>query len=127
MDMPDYLRTVYSPDEVPLPPGVPNMALQRRFQHIRNQVWCGGDPRSGHTSHTRNDTIPKGEPETEADIRKFIAEYYGMIHNIDWNLGRILNALDRQGVAEDTVVMFFSDHGDMCGCLLYTSPSPRDS
>lgn len=115
MDMPDYLREVYSPDEIPLPPGVPNMALQRRFQKIRNEVWCGGDPRSGHTSHARQDTIPKGEPETEADIREFIAEYYGMIHNIDWNLGRILNELDRQGVANDTVVMFFSDHGDMCG------------
>lgn len=115
MDMPDYLRRIYKPEEVPLPPGVPDMALQRRFQHLRNEVWCGGDPRSGHHSHARQDTIPVGEPETEADIREFIAEYYGMIHNIDWNVGRILNALDRLGVTEDTVVMFFSDHGDMCG------------
>ena len=38
-----------------------------------------------------------------------------MIHNIDWNVGRILNELDRQDVADDTVVLFFSDHGDMCG------------
>ena len=38
-----------------------------------------------------------------------------MIHNIDWNVGRILNQLDRQGIADDTVVLFFSDHGDMCG------------
>ena len=38
-----------------------------------------------------------------------------MIYNIDWNVGRILNALDRQGVADETVVLFFSDHGDMCG------------
>ena len=115
MDIPDYLRDVYSPDEIPLPPGVPNMELQRRFQRIRNEVWCGGDPRSGHASHARHDTIPKGEPETEEDIRRFIAEYYGMIHNIDFNVGRILNELDRQGVADNTVVMFFSDHGDMCG------------
>ena len=115
MDMPDYLRTVYNPDEVQLPAGVPNMELQRRFQKIRNEVWCGGDPRSGHASHTAYDTKPVGEPETEAEIRRFIAEYYGMIHNIDWNVGRILNELDRQGIADDTVVLFFSDHGDMFG------------
>lgn len=115
MDMPDYLRTVYSPDEIQLPPGVPDMELQRSFQKKRNEVWCGGDPRSGHTSHAAYDTKPVGEPETEAEIRQFMAEYYGMIHNIDWNLGRILNELDRQGVADNTVVMFFSDHGDMCG------------
>lgn len=115
MDMPDYLRTVYSPDEIQLPPGVPNSELQRTFQKKRNEVWCGGDPRSGHSSHAAYDKKPVGEPETEAEIRQFMAEYYGMIHNIDWNLGRILNELDRQGVADNTVVMFFSDHGDMCG------------
>ena len=115
MDMPDYLRSVYSPEEVPLPPGVPDMALQRSFQRMRNEVLCGGDPRSGHTSHAAYDTKPVGEPETEADIRQFIAEYYGMIHNIDWNLGRILNQLDALGIADDTMVVFFSDHGDMCG------------
>ncbi len=115
MQMPEYLRHVYSPDEVPLPPGVPNMELQASFQKFRNEVLCGGHPKSGHSSHAAYETKPVGEPETEAEIRQFIAEYYGMIHNIDMNLGRILNALDRHGVADDTVVFFFSDHGDMCG------------
>ncbi len=115
MEMPDYLRTVYAPDEVPLPPGVPDPALQRRVQTRRNEVWCGGDPRSGHASHAARDAKPAGEPETEAEIREFIAEYYGMIANIDWNLGRILNRIDRLGIAENTLVVFLSDHGDMCG------------
>ena len=43
------------------------------------------------------------------------AEYYGMIHNIDWNLGRILNKLDALGIADNTMIVFMSDHGDMCG------------
>ncbi|MEM9707363.1 MAG: sulfatase [Pseudomonadota bacterium] len=115
MDMPDYLRCIYDHDEVPLPPGVPNPEFQRSFQKMRNEEWCGNHPLAGLASHARQDTIPVGDPETEADIREFIAEYYGMIHNIDWNLGRILNELDKQGVAEDTVVLFFSDHGDLCG------------
>jgi len=115
MDMPDYLRNIYRPDEVPLPPGVPDPDLQRTFQKHRNEVYCGADPRSGHKSHAAYETKSVGEPETEAEIRQFIAEYYGMIHNIDWNLGRILNLLDSLGIADDTMVVFLSDHGDQFG------------
>ena len=115
MDMPDYLRRIYSPQEVPLPPGVPNPGLQRQVQRHRNQVLCRGDPDAGHKSHAAHESKPRGEPETEAEIREFIAEYYGMIHNIDWNLGRILNCLDALAIADDTVLVFMSDHGDMCG------------
>ncbi len=115
MDMPDYLRKIYSHDEVPLPPGVPNPELQQAVQKHRNEVLCGGDPKSGHKSHASHETKPKGETETEAEIREFIAEYYGMIYNIDWNLGRILNELDRLGITDNTMVVFLSDHGDMLG------------
>ena len=115
MDMPDHLRRIYKPEEVPLPVGVPDPELQARVQKHRNEVLCGGDPRAGHKSHASHETKPKGEIETEAEIREFIAEYYGMIHNIDWNLGRILNQLDALGIAEDTMVIFLSDHGDMLG------------
>ncbi len=115
MDMPDFLRTIYKPDEVPLPPGVPDPDLQAKVQKHRNEVYCGGDPRSGHKSHCAHETKKKGEVETEAEIREFIAEYYGMIHNIDFNLGRILNTLDKLGISDDTMVVFLSDHGDMFG------------
>ena len=115
MDMPEHVRCTYSPDEVLLPPGVPDPDLQVTVQNHRNKVLCGGDPRCGHKSHAAGDSKAVGEPETEAEIRTFIAEYYGMIHNIDWNLGRILNTLDRLGITENTMVVFLSDHGDMFG------------
>jgi arylsulfatase A-like enzyme len=115
MNMPEYLRTLYSPDEVVLPPGVPNPELQIAVQQRRLEEYCGGNPKTRHKSHTAKDTKPPGEPETEAEIRQFIAEYYGMIHNIDHNLGRVLNKLDALGIAENTLVVFLSDHGDMMG------------
>ncbi|WP_293444094.1 sulfatase [Planktotalea sp.] len=115
MDMPDHLRRIYDPDDVLMPAGVPDAALQAEVQKHRTDVLCGGDPRSGHKSHASHETKPVGEVETEAEIREFIAEYYGMIHNIDWNFGRILNQLDALGIAEDTMVIFLSDHGDMLG------------
>jgi arylsulfatase A-like enzyme len=41
--------------------------------------------------------------------------YYAMVANLDWNLGRLLRALDVAGLREDTVVVFTSDHGEMLG------------
>ena len=34
-----------------------------------------------------------------------------LVENIDWNVGRLLSTLDECGVAEDTIVLFFSDNG----------------
>ena len=115
MDMPDFVHRIYKPQEVPLPPGVPDPQLQARVQKHRTEVLCAGDLRAGHKSHAAQETKAVGEVETEAEIRQFIAGYYGMIHNIDWNLGRILNQLDALGIAENTMLIFLSDHGDMLG------------
>lgn len=115
MNMPDHLRNLYRPEEAPLPPGVPNPDLQREVQRRRLEEFCGGDRHTILKSHAAYGKKPPGEPETEAEIRQFIAEYYGMLHNIDHNVGRILNRLDALEIAEDTIILFLSDHGDMLG------------
>ncbi len=43
------------------------------------------------------------------------AAYYAMIELIDDNVGRMLDALDRTGQRENTIVIFMSDHGEMLG------------
>ena len=43
------------------------------------------------------------------------AAYYAMIELIDDNVGRMLDALERSGQREDTLVIFMSDHGEMLG------------
>ena len=57
------------------------------------------------------------EPETAGarDAATLIAAYYAMIKLIDDQVGRILDALDRSGQAESTVVIFTSDHGEALG------------
>jgi len=47
--------------------------------------------------------------------RRDLAGYYAMIENLDWNLGRIMQALAANGMYENTHIIFFSDHGDMHG------------
>jgi arylsulfatase A-like enzyme len=51
----------------------------------------------------------------QESARRFLAGYYSQIENLDWNVGRIRKALDETGLAFNTHVMFFSDHGDMQG------------
>ena len=47
--------------------------------------------------------------------RRDLAGYHAMIENLDWNMGRILSALQVLGLVESTYIVFFSDHGDMHG------------
>ncbi len=49
------------------------------------------------------------------EIRRTIAAYYAMVTLIDDEVRRILSALDDLGLAEDTLVIFTSDHGEMLG------------
>ncbi|MCL4704804.1 sulfatase-like hydrolase/transferase [bacterium] len=51
----------------------------------------------------------------QAEFQQKIAGYYALTTNLDWNVGRILARLDSLGLADDTIVVFTSDHGDMLG------------
>ncbi|MBL7222997.1 MAG: sulfatase-like hydrolase/transferase [Candidatus Brocadiae bacterium] len=44
-----------------------------------------------------------------------VSRYLGEISLLDAQIGRILDALDRLGLADDTLVVYTTDHGDMCG------------
>lgn len=52
---------------------------------------------------------------TDEELRRSMACYYGMISLIDQEIGRILDALDRLGIAENTLVLFSTDHGHFMG------------
>ncbi len=43
------------------------------------------------------------------------AAYYAMVELIDLQVGRMLDALERTGQLENTLVIFMSDHGEMLG------------
>ncbi len=64
-------------------------------------------------------------PSVVERARRELAGYYAQIENLDWNVGRIIQALDRLEFSENTHIIFFSDHGDMHGShgqFLKTSP-----
>ena len=49
------------------------------------------------------------------DFSHMVARYYGVVSQLDQAIGRILDALEHTGQKDDTIVVFTSDHGDMCG------------
>ena len=50
-------------------------------------------------------------PRTAEETRRHIAEYYGMISDMDEKIGEILDALARNGLADNTIVVYTADHG----------------
>ncbi|HUT92809.1 MAG TPA: sulfatase [Thermoguttaceae bacterium] len=71
------------------------------------------------TLHKTDEQTPKwGAPDrsvSERTLARIMPAYYGMVKCIDDNVGRILDALRRQDLLENTVVVFTADHGDLCG------------
>lgn len=51
----------------------------------------------------------------EEQLRKDVAVYYGMVSFLDQQAGRVLDRLEALGVAEETLVVFTTDHGHFLG------------
>lgn len=60
------------------------------------------------------DNVPN-IPKLQTQAKRDLAGYYAQIENLDYNIGRLRTALDETGLAENTHIIFFSDHGDMHG------------
>jgi arylsulfatase A-like enzyme len=61
----------------------------------------------------RND-IWRGQLSPEV-IRRSRQGYYGSVSHVDEQIGRILEALEKRGWLEETLIIYTSDHGDMTG------------
>ena len=56
------------------------------------------------------------EPQLEdEELRSMLANYYGQIENLDWNIGRLAEATASLPGFENTLTAYFSDHGDYAG------------
>lgn len=67
------------------------------------------------SSKSYNGTAPGFQDYTVDEIKEIRGSNYAMIALVDREVGRILDALDASGLAENTLVVFTSDHGEMLG------------
>jgi arylsulfatase A-like enzyme len=88
------------------------------------------DPASVDLPANFNDPLEENEPqvyrrfreqvvaqygEDEKSIRELIARYWGLVTEVDMCAGGILNTLEELGLADNTIVVYTSDHGDLMG------------
>jgi arylsulfatase A-like enzyme len=50
-------------------------------------------------------------PRTEDEVRRHLAGYFAMIAEVDAQIGRVLDALEKSGEADNTYVVFAGDNG----------------
>lgn len=60
--------------------------------------------------------LGKGTAPRDPDhLREVTRQIYGMMTHVDEQIGRVLSGLEKHGLAENTVVMLISDHGELLG------------
>lgn len=88
------------PDDAIDMPAVPYLPLERV------------DPHSRRVRHVCD--LDRYQ-QTDERVRRARHAYYSEISYVDDKVGQLLHALDASGLAENTIVMFTSDHGEMLG------------
>jgi arylsulfatase A-like enzyme len=60
---------------------------------------------------TPNGDLFIGRDASEEEARKVIQAYWASISWTDWNVGRVIAELDRLGLRDNTIILFWGDHG----------------
>jgi len=95
---------MYDPAAIPLPPNRPDEI--QSLPPFYRQIFDGEIRPDGQSHH---------EPLRPEQMRELIALTYGMVSHVDAEIGRVLDGLDASGLAENTLIVLVSDHGDMMG------------
>ncbi|MBB6404073.1 sulfatase [Arthrobacter sp. AZCC_0090] len=102
---PQGYADLYDPDAIELPIGF-SQDHSRSPEHVRRMIEHRGEPNIDPTMTWA---------ATEEQYRHAAAAQYGLITLMDEHIGRILDELERQGLADDTIIVFTADHGDLFG------------
>jgi arylsulfatase A-like enzyme len=60
---------------------------------------------------TPNGDLFIGRDASEEEARQMIRAYWASLSFTDWNVGRVMAELDRLGLRDNTIVIFWGDHG----------------
>lgn len=92
-------HAMYPPDKVPMP--------------VRQESEREPDDTS---IDEQNDYKVNGiDSVSDDDVRKIRAHYYGLVSQVDAQIGKILDTLEEYGLSDNTLVIFTADHGEMLG------------
>jgi arylsulfatase A-like enzyme len=60
-------------------------------------------------------SVAEADAETRARAEKSVPFYFANVTGVDKQMGRVLEALEKSGEADNTIVVFTADHGEMMG------------
>jgi arylsulfatase A-like enzyme len=109
-DAPEPWASLHRPEDVDIP--------EHRTRNLEGKPWW-------HKAALESDIPPEhfelrakysrmGQLSDE-HLREVTANYYGQIALIDHSVGRILTALEEEGLADNTYIVYTTDHGDWLG------------
>lgn len=93
---PRRFHEMYDPDDMPLP----------------ESIWASKDHLPRSIRDNPQFPVITREAMSDRELRCCIAAYCACITYTDYQVGRALDALDRLGLAERTIVVYSTDHGD---------------
>ncbi len=96
MYAPRRFHDLYDPDRMVLP----------------GNIWQGRDGLPDSIYDNPTFPILTREAYTDHELRCCMAAYYASVSYMDEQLGRVLDAVDRLGLGDDTLVVYSSDHGE---------------
>lgn len=104
---PTPYKDMFDPADIALSESFLN--FDKEGQPQRNEVW---------RRHSQMEDCSEG------DMRQAIATYMGQIRYVDDCVGKLTEFLETKGLADNTVVLFFSDHGELLGDFGMTHKLP---
>lgn len=110
-DCPEPWSRLHDPADVDLPKHRSRSLHGRPWWHRAALENEPGDPKFAEVRKAYS-RIP---PQSDDQLREIIANTYGQIAYIDHQIGRIMQALLEEGLDDNTIVIYISDHGDWLG------------
>ncbi|MHA1374660.1 MAG: sulfatase family protein [Promethearchaeota archaeon] len=111
---PKKYQDMYKPEDIELPSSFDDIENLHNHEYLAH--------------HLKNPPFKKAflRESTEEEIKKLTALTYASISYVDACIGQILASLEKLGLANNTIVIFSSDHGDLMGDhgLLFKGPCP---
>ena len=112
------LNDLYDPEELPVGPTflkVPEGASMHNTVRARYCTQYLGQQDADVDPYLLSNAASGNDVTTEAGWRTLRARYFANITLVDRMVGTIIEALERNGVADNTVIVFTSEHGEMGG------------
>lgn len=109
--VPEPYNSMYEETEMPLPTRCATMQ-----EEIAQHPW-----HEHYVTHHQGTPLTVGSESSDnlhlndQNLRQIKATYYGMISEVDDQVGRLIDYLKETGAYEDTMIIFTSDHGEHLG------------